>query len=229
MPPRRRPSRCRAASAGATVAVLALAASFDEPTATTITPRSRSLPDAPPSVRRCPSNRDQCRILAEDLGLRDFRRRTTRSPPGCRPGRGTRLASSIGTTTVRPGRAPRRRASTSPRFGCGLFQERGTNVQPRPQPPDPAGQGVRHFRRPGIGAAVGREDQDARSRRVQPALRLGLSGPSTAARVRALGGLRRARRAADRRVALVDKRIDQHVVGRRCRPACPRRTTPRSD
>ena len=52
--------------------------------------------------------------------------------------------------------------------------------------------------------------------------------PAAAARVGARQRLGRARRAADRRVALVDQRVDQDVVARRCRPACPRRSTRRS-
>ena len=63
---------------------------------------------------------------------------------------------------------------------------------------------------------------------VQAALRLGAAGPAARAGVVGIGGQRRARLAADRRVALAQQRVDRHVVGRRCSRRRRRRSRWRS-
>ncbi len=78
-----------------------------------------------------------------------------------------------------------------------------------------------HLKRRGPRGAVSGGSQHASSG-VQAALGLARARPAAAARVGAGLDPHGAGRAADRRVALIDQRVDQHAVARRCRsPPAP--------
>ena len=92
--------------------------------------------------------------------------------------------------------------------------ERDPHAQTRPVAADLLGDSVRGDRGPRVGAAVrGKNENGWAHSECRPHSILPIALPPAAAGIGSVDGLRRARRTPDRRIAVEDKRIHQHVIG----------------